>query len=104
MDVSQFQNIPATIIRKLLQSDALKCVKLLNLSDIKAISDSEVAETLGSIKQDVQDLYILEKPNLDAENPLEVVTAMQNISGNEATYQKFVLVSLLAWPAPGALV
>lgn len=94
MDISPIQNTSATIIRKLLQNYASNHVKLLNLSGTKAISDSEVIETLGSIQQDVRDLYILDKPNREADNPLKFVTAMKNIAGNGATYRKFVLRSI----------
>lgn len=58
-----FRNMPPMIIRALLQSDELKQTRLLNLSSIEAVSDGEILETLGSIKYDLDKLYLLSKPD-----------------------------------------
>lgn len=93
IDLSPFQAMPATIIRSLLHSDALMNVKVLNLSGIDAVSHNEVDETLGAIKKDLNELYLLVQPARQTDYPLQELAAITNTLESRLLSQKLMLGS-----------
>jgi len=93
IDFSPFQAMPATIIRALLHSDFLMDVKVLNISGIDAVSNNEVDETLGAIKKDLNELYLLVQPAREADYPLQELAAITNTLESRLFPQKLMLGS-----------
>lgn len=91
VDLSPYHQMTPRAMRFLLNK--LKAVRVLNLSGTLASSDMEISQTLTAIDHDLDELYILVRPDRETDNPM---AAFQAVSRWSFGCRKLVLGSVLA--------